>query len=110
MDAITDRRDWHQVLGRDQSARWAFRAMLVFSVFVFVIIGRRQWFIRDDWALILTRRKMAVDSWTNSLFIAQDGINTPEAQNFKLVPWESIRQAVVRAKPQALLDRPTTPG
>ena len=72
-DATTDRRDWHRLVGRDQSARWAFRAMLVISVFVFVIIGRHQWFIRDDWALILTRRKMAVDSWTNSLFIAQDG-------------------------------------
>lgn len=69
----TGGRDWRQVVGRDQSAGWAFRAMLVISVFVFVIVGRHQWFIRDDWALILTRRKMAVDSWSNSLFIAQDG-------------------------------------
>jgi len=28
------------------------------------------------------------------LFIAQDGDNAPEAQNFKLLSWQSIREAL----------------
>ena len=70
---VADRRDWREIVRGDASAGWAFRAMLALSVIVFVIVGRHQWFIRDDWALILTRRKMAADSWSNSLFVAQDG-------------------------------------
>ncbi len=71
-----DRRDWgdwREIIRRDESAGWAFRAMLALSAFVFLVVGRHQWFIRDDWALILTRRKMAADSWSNALFVAQDG-------------------------------------
>ena len=49
-------------------------AMLAVAVVVFGFIGRRQWFIRDDWAFVLTRRAMrdqlGVDDW---LFTAQDG-------------------------------------
>lgn len=58
----------------DQSARWAFRLALVVSIPVYFVAGRRQWFIRDDWAFVLTRdwirRQFGWDDW---LFIAQDG-------------------------------------
>ena len=33
-------------------------------------------------------------SYPGGLFVAQDGHNTPAAQNFKLVPWNSILEAV----------------
>lgn len=49
-------------------------AVLAFAIVVFAFIGRRQWFIRDDWAFLLTRRAMreqlGIDDW---LFTAQDG-------------------------------------
>ena len=32
--------------------------------------------------------------YPQGLFIAQDGINPPAAQNFKLVNWEAIRAAL----------------
>lgn len=33
-------------------------------------------------------------TYPGGLFIAQDGNNLPNAQNFKLVPWQSIKQAL----------------
>ena len=33
-------------------------------------------------------------SYPDGLMIAQDGINTPKAQNFKLVPWGKIKAAL----------------
>lgn len=39
----------------ERGATWAFRAALVASLGVYWIVGRRQWFIRDDWAFILSR-------------------------------------------------------
>ncbi len=58
----------------DRSASWAFRLALVVSIPVYYVAGRRQWFMRDDWAFVLTRdqirRQFGWDEW---LFIAQDG-------------------------------------
>ena len=34
------------------------------------------------------------------LFVAQDGINPPSAQNFKLVSWASILEALEKAPAQ----------
>jgi 3-phytase len=33
-------------------------------------------------------------SWPEGLFVAQDGENAPAAQNFKLVGWQAIREAI----------------
>ena len=63
--------DW---AGSDEGARWAFRAVLVGSVLVLYLVGRHQWFIRDDWAFIFTREKVHQASGLASmLFMAQDG-------------------------------------
>lgn len=61
-------------LATDQGARWAWRTALVVSIPVFVVIGRRQWFNRDDWAFVLTREEIrSIAGWDNWLFDAQDG-------------------------------------
>ena len=33
-------------------------------------------------------------AFPHGLFVAQDGDNAPKAQNFKLAPWATIREAV----------------
>ncbi|UAB79724.1 phytase [Erythrobacter sp. SCSIO 43205] len=37
-------------------------------------------------------------AYPNGLFVAQDGDNRPEAQNFKMVSWQSILEAVKRGE------------
>jgi 3-phytase len=32
--------------------------------------------------------------WPDGLFVAQDGNNAPDAQNFKLLPWRAVRSAL----------------
>ena len=55
-------------------ARWAFRCSLIAAVAVFYVVGRHQWFIRDDWAFVLTREKIRLNEGTaDMLFLAQDG-------------------------------------
>ena len=58
----------------DEGARWAFRLSMAMAMVLYVVVGRRQWFIRDDWAFLLTRTVIrdtrGVDDW---LFTAQDG-------------------------------------
>ena len=58
----------------DDGARWAFRAVLAGSLVVLYLVGRNQWFIRDDWAFTLTREKVHQASGLDDmLFMAQDG-------------------------------------
>ena len=58
----------------DDGARWAFRALLAGSVLVLYLVGRNQWFIRDDWAFIFTRERVHQASGLDAmLFMAQDG-------------------------------------
>jgi hypothetical protein len=58
----------------DDGARWAFLAALVASVIVLYIVGRHQWFIRDDWAFVFTREKVhQAKGLDDMLFMAQDG-------------------------------------
>ncbi len=58
----------------DAGARWAFRAVLACSVVVLYLVGRNQWFIRDDWAFTFTREKVhQVSGLDAMLFQAQDG-------------------------------------
>ena len=60
--------------GSDDGARWAFRVILACSVIVLYVVGRNQWFIRDDWAFIFTRERMHQASGLDDmLFVAQDG-------------------------------------
>jgi hypothetical protein len=58
----------------DTGAIWAFRIALAISALVYWVVGRRQWFIRDDWAFLLSRQALRVtrgiDDW---LLTAQDG-------------------------------------
>jgi hypothetical protein len=57
----------------DAGAMWAFRAALVAAVPIFYVVGRTQWFNRDDWAFVLTREQMqAVGGWS-WLLAPQDG-------------------------------------
>jgi hypothetical protein len=58
----------------DDGARWTFGALLAGSVLVLYVVGRNQWFIRDDWAFIFTRERMhQVSGLDAMLFTAQDG-------------------------------------
>jgi hypothetical protein len=58
----------------DDGARWAFRVLMAGSVVVLYLVGRHQWFIRDDWAFIFTREKIHQASGLDDmLFVAQDG-------------------------------------
>jgi hypothetical protein len=60
--------------GSDDGARWAFRAVLAGAVVVLYIVGRNQWFIRDDWAFVFTRERIHQNTGlADMLFIAQDG-------------------------------------
>ena len=58
----------------DDGARWAFRvALFVFVVLVYVV-GRRQWFTQDDWAMLIGRTVQHANEGTAAwLFTAQDG-------------------------------------
>jgi hypothetical protein len=51
----------------DEAASWAFRAALLLTVPVMYVVGRHQWFIRDDWAFVITRNhireQVGWDEW-----------------------------------------------
>jgi len=58
----------------DEAATWAFRAALALSLIVLVIVGRHQWFIRDDWAFTFARERLhQAKGLDDMLFAAQDG-------------------------------------
>ncbi len=58
----------------DDGAKWAFRAILAGSVIVLYVVGRNQWFIRDDWAFIFSRERLhQTNGLDDMLFVAQDG-------------------------------------
>ena len=60
--------------GSDDGARWAFRAVLAGAIVVLYLVGRNQWFIRDDWAFVFTRERIHQNTGlADMLFIAQDG-------------------------------------
>jgi hypothetical protein len=58
----------------DTGAAYGFAAAFVGSLILFVAVGRRQWFIRDDWAFLLTRNKMRTILGLDDMLLApQDG-------------------------------------
>lgn len=62
------------LIATDAGATWAFRAAVVASIPVFYVVGRRQWFNRDDWAFLITREQMRrAQGWDDWLLYPQDG-------------------------------------
>ena len=62
------------VVRSDDGAKWAFRLAMVAACVLYYVIGRHQWFVRDDWASALTRDKVLdVYGWKEWLFAPQDG-------------------------------------
>jgi hypothetical protein len=60
--------------GTEEGASWAFRVLLVCAAIALVVVGRHQWFIRDDWAFIFTRERLHRSGGLDDmLFVAQDG-------------------------------------
>jgi hypothetical protein len=61
-------------LADDQWARRGFLAAVAAAIPVWLVIGRNQWFVRDDWGFVLVRERMlndfGMDEW---LLIPQDG-------------------------------------
>ena len=58
----------------DKGANWAFRCALAMSAVVYFIIGRNQWFVRDDWAFVISRNATRTNfGWQTWLFEGQDG-------------------------------------
>ena len=61
-------------LRTDAAARWAFRGAIVLTVIMFAVIGRHQWFTRDDWASLITRpAQRKTEGMSSFLFSPQDG-------------------------------------
>jgi hypothetical protein len=61
-------------LDADQSARRAMWLVWPFGVLVIAIVGRRQWFIADDWAFLLAREHLRVGAGLDDmLMLPQDG-------------------------------------
>ncbi|MEY2523185.1 MAG: hypothetical protein QOJ66_1750 [Ilumatobacteraceae bacterium] len=74
MDIETRMRRGAAWAASDDGARWAFGALLAGSALVLYLVGRNQWFIRDDWAFIFTRERVHQASGLDAmLFMAQDG-------------------------------------
>jgi len=63
-----------EVVRSDDGAKWAFRLALVAACVMYYVIGRHQWFVRDDWASALTRDKVLhIYGWQHWLLDPQDG-------------------------------------
>ncbi len=61
-------------LASDHGARWTFLAMLPLTIAVFFVVGRHQWFTRDDWGYVLTLEGVLKEQgWQQWLFGAQEG-------------------------------------
>ena len=61
-------------LTSDAGAKWALRAAVVVSLAVYYVIGRNQWFVRDDWGFVVTRNAIRTNGgWKAWLFEGQDG-------------------------------------
>jgi hypothetical protein len=75
----TARTGWARVR-TDDGASWGFRVALALTVPVMYIVGRHQWFIRDDWAFIVTRNQIRLQFGTS------DWLFLPTAGHWMTVP------------------------
>ncbi|MEX1106739.1 MAG: hypothetical protein WEB78_11110 [Ilumatobacteraceae bacterium] len=58
----------------DRAAQVTFGLAVVASVVVMAVLGSNQWFIRDDWAFVITRNVIhETAGWQVWLFTSQDG-------------------------------------
>jgi len=58
----------------DRGARRTWYAAVPAALVVLVIVGRHQWFIRDDWAFLLTRQRIRSSLGIDDMLLApQDG-------------------------------------
>ena len=58
----------------DDGAKWAFRVAMVIGSLTIFMAGRHQWFLRDDWALVISRNVVRDTlGWKQWLFSSQDG-------------------------------------
>ena len=56
-------------LATDRAARRVFLVAIAGAIVAWYVAGRRQWFIRDDWAFLITRNYMRdVAGWQRWLF------------------------------------------
>ncbi len=67
----TDRWRWTST---DHTARRAFYAAIALAVPVWWLVGRNQWFIRDDWGFLIGREALhKAFPWDTWLLVPQDG-------------------------------------
>ncbi len=65
---------WLTRVEADRTARWAMWVAWPLGVLTIVVIGRDQWFARDDWAFIFTRQRMREVGGLDEMLLApQDG-------------------------------------
>lgn len=58
----------------DDGADWAFRGFLAVGIVALARVVRHQWFVLDDWALVITRSTVRHTlGWKDWLFYSQDG-------------------------------------
>lgn len=58
----------------DKGATYAFRIAVGAAVIILYVVGRHQWFTRDDWAYVISRDALFQSrGWQHWLFEAQDG-------------------------------------
>ncbi|MET0908864.1 MAG: hypothetical protein ABWZ99_05290, partial [Ilumatobacteraceae bacterium] len=58
----------------ERGATWAWWLAVGAGFVVFLVVGRHQWFIRDDWAFLLTRDRIGAGLGIDDmLLLPQDG-------------------------------------
>jgi hypothetical protein len=65
---------WTARVESDDTARRAMWIAWPIGVLIVIVIGRHQWFVRDDWAFIFTRQRIREINGIDSMLLApQDG-------------------------------------
>ena len=71
---VDDGRSAWGVIRSDVAAVWAFRAACAAALPLYFVFGRHQWFVRDDWDLLIGREHILRSrGWQHWLFDAQAG-------------------------------------
>jgi len=72
--STTDATSWVARVESDSAARWTMWVAWPIGVLIVVVIGRNQWFARDDWAFLFTRERLHQTAGLDSMLLApQDG-------------------------------------